>query len=64
MGACYILYTEANVLSNYGEFCIQTGISPNNFERVIKRIAVECGRLKTELITAEELENGKTIFNR
>ena len=28
----------------------------------MKQIAVECGRLKTELITAEELENAKQIL--
>ena len=59
MSACYSIYTRANVLSNYGVFLIQTGINSNNFERVIKQIAVECGRLKTEQITAGELEIAK-----
>ena len=62
MGACYRICSVNGSFANYGEFSIQTGISPNNFDRVINQIAVECGRLKTELITAEELERAKQIL--
>ena len=42
---------------------IQTGINSNNFERVTKQIAIECGsKLKTELIGDEELERAKQVL--
>ena len=62
MGACYSIYARSFHNSNFGQFYIQTGINSNNFERVIKQIAVECSRLKTELLTAEELENAKQLL--
>ena len=62
MGACHKISAESHSVSTYGVFSIDTGINSNNFERVIKQIAVECGRLKTELITAEELENAKQVL--
>ena len=62
MGACHRISAESSSASTYGLFYIDTGINSNNFERVIKQIAVECGRLKTELITAEELERTKQIL--
>ena len=62
MGACHRISAGGYSYSNYGRFSIQTGINSNNFERVIKQIAIECGRLKTELITAEELEKAKQVL--
>ena len=62
MGACYRISAESYSFSNSGVFFIQTGINSNNFERVIKQIAVECSRLKTELVTAEEIERAKQIL--
>ena len=62
MGLCYSIESGDNASSNYGNFYIHTGISSNNFERVIKQIAVECSKLKTELVTEEELEIAKQIF--
>ena len=62
MGACHRISARNYSFSTYGVFSIDTGINSNNFEKVIKQIAVECGRLKTELITDEELENAKQIL--
>ena len=62
MGACHRISAGSYSLSTYGVFYIQTGISSNNFDRVIKQIAVECGRLKTELIGDDELEKTKQIL--
>ena len=62
MGVCHRISAENYSFSTYGLFSIDTGVNSNNFEQVIKQIAVECGRLKTELMTAEELENAKQIL--
>ena len=62
MGVCYVIKAANILFSNFGIFYIETGINSNNFERVIKQIAVECSRLKTELITAEELEKAKQFL--
>ena len=62
MGACYEIFSSCRALSNYGLFSIQTGISSNNFERVTNKIAIECSKLKTELIGDEELERAKQVL--
>ena len=62
MGACYYIVSSASIFSNYGMFSIHTGINSDNFMRVMKRIAVECGKLKTELITDGELERAKQFL--
>jgi len=62
MGACYYVHAGTNDFTDHGYFYIATGIENQRAEEVINVLLSECRRLKTELVSPEELKKVKDLL--
>lgn len=59
MAAVYHIYAYSSNLTDHGYFGIYAGTDTNRREEVVQAILDECKRLKTEKVSAEELQKSK-----
>ena len=59
MGACYVVRSFNISFPNLGIYHIATGVQDVMVEKVIEAIAEELGKLKTEIVSEEELNKAK-----
>jgi len=59
LGAAYYIYSTDEFLTDHGFLAVAVGTEQARSEEVISRIIQELGRLKTELVSPEELERTK-----
>lgn len=62
MGVAYYVRSYNDVSTDYGAFQISAGVNNARTEEVIKEILKECARLKTELVSEEELKKVKSFL--
>ena len=59
MGACYYLSSSNDAYADYGMLTIGSGVHHDMFLQSIHVILEECKKLKTELVSEEELHKAK-----
>jgi predicted Zn-dependent peptidase len=59
MGACYYVRTSPNLFSDHGDLTISTGVNKDRVNEVKEVLLSECKRLKTELVSGQELKKTK-----
>ena len=59
LGAAYYVRADADLYSDHGLFTMSAGVDHKKIEAVIKAGLEEFGRLKNELVSAEELKKAK-----
>lgn len=59
MGVCYYVRADAAAATDYGSFNISAGVDNSRVEEVVKVVLEECVRLKSELVSADELRRVK-----
>jgi len=62
MGVCYYVGAGLDTYTDHGVFEISAGVDTKRVEEVIKAIVLELKRLKTELVSPEELSKVKEYF--
>ncbi|MFZ3020063.1 MAG: pitrilysin family protein, partial [Minisyncoccia bacterium] len=56
LGICYYVSAANLSSSDHGEFNVWAGVDPLRFDEAVKEICLELGKLKTELVSVEELK--------
>jgi predicted Zn-dependent peptidase len=59
LGICYYVHASQNAYTDHGYFSISAGVDTSRVEIAIKTILEEVARLKTELVSDEELQKAK-----
>lgn len=59
MGVCYYVRTNSEELTDHGLFGISSGIDKKRLEEVVKVLLEEIKKLKTSLVSEEELKRAK-----
>lgn len=58
-GLCYFIKTDVSPYVDSGIFAVQAGLDKNRLKEAVQSILLELRRVKTELVTTEELVNAK-----
>lgn len=61
-GLCYVIHSDVSPYVDTGALMIQAGVDNQRVEPAIVAIVEELQRLKTELVSVEELNNAKTCI--
>lgn len=62
MGVCYYARSGSSEATDHGEFMVSAGIDPNRVPEVITAILEEFTKLKTVLVTPQELAKAKEYY--
>lgn len=63
LGICYYIKTDHNPFTDHGFLSISAGLDNSRVEEGVKGILSECERLKTELVSPEELKKAKDYIS-
>jgi len=63
LGICYYIGASNDSSTDHGELAISAGIDNSRVEEGIKEILIECRKMKTELVGAEELQKVKDYIS-
>lgn len=59
MGVCYYVHANQDAYTDHGLFCVSAGVDNKRVKEVISAILLELAKLKTELVSVEELKKVK-----
>ncbi len=59
LGICYYVSAGRGEFTDHGYFTVSTGVDPKRVDEALKAIIEECHKLKTDLVTVEELNKTK-----
>lgn len=62
-GLCYMIRSSANPYEDVGSFTIQSGVAKQSVHQALEAILFEMRRMKTELVSGEELRQAKDFIS-